>query len=128
MSRLAPLSPRTFTAAVLIDGAVSPMGLFVLPVLIACVAAVSLGPGDLPWIILSVALLLAGIIGAGQALYLFANRLIASRRFADISMGRKDREGRRSVLHDTFPVHPTMRRVRPVNVGRAVLREFRQLD
>ncbi|HES58247.1 MAG TPA: hypothetical protein ENO21_02330, partial [Firmicutes bacterium] len=84
--RLAPLSPRTFTAAVLVDGAASPMGLFLLPVLIACIAAFSLGPGDLPWVILSFALLLAGIVGAGQALYLFANRLIASRRFADLSM------------------------------------------
>lgn len=85
--RLLPLSRTTFTLAVLLDAALSPLGLFFLPLVLLAVAAYSLSWAEVPLMLLSWLLLAVCWLGLGQALYLWANRLLMSRRFADISIG-----------------------------------------
>jgi len=84
--RLLPLSGSTFTFAVLLDGVLSPIMLFTSPALLAALACFTLRAGDLAVLLLSGLLLLTFLVGLCQALYLWLNRLLTSRRFADASI------------------------------------------
>jgi hypothetical protein len=84
--RLLPISGSSFTGAVLIDGAFSPLGMVMLPALAALCASFTLKLSELPWVLLSLLLVSTAMLGLGQAVYLWANRILTSRRFADISI------------------------------------------
>lgn len=84
--RLLPLSRTTFTLAVILDAALSPLGIFFLPLLVIALAAFSLTALDAAVLIASLLLLATCWLGLGQAIYLWASRLLQSRRFADVSM------------------------------------------
>jgi len=84
--RLLPLDRLTFTLAVILDAALSPLGLFFLPLLVIVQAVFSLTLADGLLLFVTLLLLVLCWLGLGQALYLWANRLLQSRRFADISM------------------------------------------
>jgi hypothetical protein len=84
--RLLPLSRSTFTMAVILDAALSPLGLFFLPLVIITLAVFSLTVADGAVLFIALLLLVTCWLGLGQAIYLWANRLLMSRRFADISM------------------------------------------
>lgn len=84
--RLLPLSRPTFTLAVILDAALSPLGLFFLPLLVIAQAVFSLAAADGAVLFAALLLLATCWLGLGQAIYLWANRLLSSRRFADISM------------------------------------------
>ncbi|MCC7478726.1 hypothetical protein IT575_09755 [bacterium] len=84
--RLFPLSQSNYTAAVLLDAVLSPIGLFAIPLLIVGCAAFSLHWVELPVVLLSLLLLLAALLALGQALHLTLSRLLSSRRFTDLSI------------------------------------------
>jgi len=84
--RLLPLSTRSFTLAVILDALLSPQGLILLPWLFILVAAFSSSLAQLPLTLLVVLLLAACTVSLGQAVFLWANRLLASRRFTDASI------------------------------------------
>jgi hypothetical protein len=85
--RLLPLPRSWFTLAVLLDGAVSPLGVITLPVGLVLCAAFTLHWRELPLVLLSLLLLGVFQLGCAQALYLFGNRILSSRRYSEISMG-----------------------------------------
>jgi len=84
--RLLPLDRLTFTLAVILDAALSPLGLFFLPLLVITQIVFSLNLADGLLLFAALVLLVICWLGLGQAIYLWANRLLQSRRFADISM------------------------------------------
>jgi len=84
--RLLPLSRLSFTLAVLLDAALSPLGLFFLPVLLVTLVALSLTWLDAIVLFMALLLLVTCWLGLGQAIYLWANKLLQSRRFADASI------------------------------------------
>ena len=84
--RLLPLSRIAFTLSVMLDAALSPLGLFFLPLLLIAIAAFSLTVIEGVVLFIALTLLVICWLGAGQAIYLWANRLLQSRRFADASM------------------------------------------
>ncbi|MBN2081916.1 hypothetical protein JW859_06865 [bacterium] len=84
--RLLPLSRLSFTLAVLLDAALSPLGLFFLPVLLITLVALSLTALDAVVMVVALLLLVTCWLGLGQSIYLWANKLLQSRRFADASI------------------------------------------
>jgi len=82
--RLMPLSGPTFSGAVLVDSVLSPQGIMFLPLLIAALACFSLNLAELPLVLFALFLMTVGMLGLGQALYLWASRMLTSRRFSDI--------------------------------------------
>jgi len=85
--RLLPLSRTQFTLAVLLDAALSPLSLFVAPLVLLALIVYTLSWWELPLMLLGWLLLAVCWLGLGQALYLWGNKLLMSRRFADVSIG-----------------------------------------
>lgn len=81
-----PLSHRAFTLAVLLDGLLSPLLLFVAPLLLISWVCFALSLEDALWLGLAGLLLALFLLCMCQALFLWANRLLTSRRFADASI------------------------------------------
>ncbi len=81
--RLVPLSTATFTGAVFLDGILSPLGVLFVPILLCCWVCFSRGTGEIAFAGLSLLLLMSCLVGLGQAVYIWAGRLLSSRRFTD---------------------------------------------
>jgi hypothetical protein len=84
--RLFPLSNTAFALAALTDAILSPMVAFILPPLLLLLPVLALRATDLPWLMLSLALLCLALLSLAQALTLWAYRFLQSRRFADASI------------------------------------------
>ncbi len=84
--RLFPLSQGSYTAAVMLDAMLSPIGLFAVPLLVIGCAAFSRTLLEAPLVLLCLLLLLAALLALSQALHLSLARLLSSRRFTDLSI------------------------------------------
>ena len=84
--RLLPVSRNVFTMAVMLDAALSPLGLFYALALILALIAFALSVAEA--LVLAAVLLVLSLcwLALGQSIYLWANRLLASRRFTDVSL------------------------------------------
>jgi hypothetical protein len=84
--RLLPVSRRSFTLAVMLDAALSPLGMFFALLTVIGTAAFSLTALDLLAVCVAFGLLWICWLALGQAIFLWANRLLMSRRFTDASI------------------------------------------
>jgi ABC-2 type transport system permease protein len=84
--RLFPLSSASFAAAALLDGLLSPLGLFIAPLGLGLLIALTLSLAELPWLLLSLVLLVIAVLALAQAIVFWSNQLLQSRRFADASI------------------------------------------
>lgn len=84
--RLFPLNSSAFSAAALLDALLSPLGLFIAPLGLGLAIALTLSLGELPWMLLSLGLLSICMLALSQAIVLWSNHLLQSRRFADASI------------------------------------------
>ncbi len=84
--RLFPLGSSAFSAAALLDGLLSPLGLFLAPLGLGMLIALTLSANELPWLLLSLALLCIAVLALSQAIVFWSNQLLQSRRFADASI------------------------------------------
>jgi len=84
--RLLPVSRQSFTLAVLLDAALSPLGIFFVILSVVAIAAFSLDGTDVLIVAVVIGLLWVCWLSLGQAIFLWANRLLQSRRFTDASI------------------------------------------
>ncbi|MCB1219255.1 MAG: hypothetical protein H7A35_05585 [Planctomycetales bacterium] len=84
--RLMPLSGSQFLLAVMMDALASPLGVILLPAMLLFVGVLAFAGLGLVPMLVSFVLLLAILLAWTQAIFLLVNRLLQSRRFAEMSM------------------------------------------
>lgn len=84
--RLFPLGSGMFSAAALLDGVLSPLGLFIAPLGLGLLIALTLSWTELPWMLLALALYAVALLALSQAVVFWTSHLMQSRRFADASI------------------------------------------
>ena len=84
--RLLPVGRSSFTLVVLVDSVLSPAGVFYALLTVLALAAFSLTWLDLALVLTALSLLWVCLLSLGQAVFLWANQLLQSRRFTDASI------------------------------------------
>lgn len=84
--RLFPLGSGMFSAAALLDGVLSPLGLLIAPLGLGLLIALTLSWAELPWMLLALVLYAVALLALSQAVVFWTSHLMQSRRFADASI------------------------------------------